>query len=276
MKKLLTILLFSLAFMVPHFAHADISTGEVGEWRFDTGSGSVGFDTSGNGNNLTLVNGVTWVTGQIGPFAESLNGSSQYAQLPSSIFGSYPTSGSTNTYDLSFSAWFKTTTAGVIFSQNDTTAPPSTPSGYVPAIYVDNSGAVRSSMFWHNDVSFQIVSPATTYADGNWHQVVDTYSSGVETLYIDGASVGSQTKAEFSYNPSYNYLLGTSYNNGWSNLSLGGYQYFNGSLDDVRVYNRALSAGDVTQLFAFRPATNQPSTVLISRPVIVKKGLIIK
>lgn len=274
MKKYLITILFVA---MPFFAHADITTGLQGWWKFDEGTGSSAVDSSGNSNTLTLVNGITWVTGIIAPFAESLNGSSQYAQLPSSIFGSYPTSGSTNTYDLSFSAWFKTTTAGVIFSQNDTTSPPSAPSGYVPAIYVDSSGAVRSSMFWHNDVSFQIVSPATTYADGNWHQVVDTYSSGVETLYIDGASVGSQTRSQFSYNPSYNYLLGTSYNGGWPNIPTGSYQYFNGSLDDVRVYNRALSSSDVAQLYAYRPATSvQPAGVVILGSVTVKGGLIIK
>ena len=38
----------------------------VGWWKFDDGAGGTAADSSGNGHNATLVNGVSWVTGKIG------------------------------------------------------------------------------------------------------------------------------------------------------------------------------------------------------------------
>ncbi len=247
-------ILFLILFLfLSSIAHADITTGLVGWWKFDDGSGSTATDSSGNGNDLNLVNGVTWSTGKIGPFAETLNGSSQFAVLPTADFGSYPTSGSTNTYDLSFSSWFKTNSDGVILGQDNNAVPPSTPTGYVPAIYVDTNGNIRASMFWHNSINNQIVS-GSTFNDGNWHQVVDTYTSGVESLYIDGIFINSQSQSQISYSSVYSYFLGTGYVTTWPNTP-SGFFYFNGSIDDARIYNRALTAGDVAELYAYPPSS---------------------
>jgi hypothetical protein len=40
--------------------------GLVGWWKFDEGSGTVAYDSSGNGNDGNLTNGPTWTTGKIG------------------------------------------------------------------------------------------------------------------------------------------------------------------------------------------------------------------
>src|SRR3569623_1006054 len=60
--------------MTPWTAHADINDGLIGHWNFDETSGTVAADSSGNGNNGTLINGPTWVTGQVGSGALSLDG----------------------------------------------------------------------------------------------------------------------------------------------------------------------------------------------------------
>jgi len=234
-------------------APADVTSNLAGHWAFDEGTGSTAADSSGNGNTLTLTNGVTWSGGKIGSNAEILNGTSQYAQLPASAFGSYPTGGSTPTYDLTFSAWFKTTgsaTGDVILGLDDNTIVPSIPSGYVPAIYVGVDGKVHASMFWHNSVSNQIVS-ASAYNDGTWHLLTDTYTAGVERLYIDGSFVGSQTQDEVGFSSTYAYFLGVGYaTTAWSDFGpIGGsWVYFTGALDDVRIYNRALSPTDIKGL----------------------------
>ena len=63
------------------------STGLVGWWKFDDGSGTTARDWSGQGNTGTLVNSPTWVVGKIGG-ALSFNGSNQYiAFSPTSVAG---------------------------------------------------------------------------------------------------------------------------------------------------------------------------------------------
>jgi hypothetical protein len=46
----------------------------VGHWQFDEGSGTIAKDSSGSGNDGTLVNGPTWVAGKVGPHALSFDG----------------------------------------------------------------------------------------------------------------------------------------------------------------------------------------------------------
>jgi len=48
----------------------DITTGLVGYWKFDEGSGTTASDSSGNNNHGTLVNGPTWTTGKVGQALE--------------------------------------------------------------------------------------------------------------------------------------------------------------------------------------------------------------
>ena len=53
----------------------------AGYWTFDDGSGTKAVDSSGNGNTATLINGISWVTGEIGG-AVSANGVNQYVSIP--------------------------------------------------------------------------------------------------------------------------------------------------------------------------------------------------
>jgi hypothetical protein len=53
----------------------------VGWWRFDEGSGTTTFDSSGHGNDGTLVGGATWATGHFGGGIE-LDGATGYVSIP--------------------------------------------------------------------------------------------------------------------------------------------------------------------------------------------------
>jgi len=50
-------------------------------WKFDEGSGTTAGDSSGNGNDGTLVNGPTWVSGRHG-MALSFDGVDDYVEIP--------------------------------------------------------------------------------------------------------------------------------------------------------------------------------------------------
>jgi hypothetical protein len=75
-----------------------------------------------------------------------------------------------------------------------------------------------------------------------WHHVAFTYSSGVVTGYVDGIAVPflQNTFAGAGTLPQYKYGL---------YLATDTSSYFIGSLSDVRVYNRALSAAEIAALY---------------------------
>jgi hypothetical protein len=87
----------------------------------------------------------------------------------------------------------------------------------------------------------QIVSSAS-YNDNNWHHLVDVYNNGTETLYVDGAAVGTQAASEYEYSNTYRYFLGTGDTEEWTNGN-SGWLYWNGTLDEARVSNTARTAG---------------------------------
>ena len=79
-----------------------------------------------------------------------------------------------------------------------------------------------------------------TVGDNNWHQYAGTYdsSSGQMFFYVDGILRGSATTT--------GQLLGSS---GFAVSSLDG-RYINGSADEIRVWNRALSAQEIAVQYA--------------------------
>ncbi len=215
-------------------------------WLFDEGSGSTVADSTGGGYTGTVQGAQSWNSSGHRGSALNFNGSNTYIPIPGPIFSGYPTTGNTSTYDLTFSTWFKTSSVGGIILGQTNTATVGLASGYVPAIYIDNTGKVRASMFWHNNPSNQIVT-SFSYNDGNWHKLTDTYSNGQETLYIDGVQIGSQAQSQTSYSSTYYYYLGAGYGEFWPGLAPAA-DYFNGSLDDVRFYSRALSSNEIDAL----------------------------
>jgi len=215
------------------------TTGLVDLW-----SGQNNGNDSVDSKPATLVNGVTFATGEVGN-AFQLNGSNQYVQLPSNVFP-FPASGTGNT-PFSFQTWFKTSSGGVILGQQ-TSVPFNGPNGWVASLYVDTSGYLRAQMFWTGSVN-QVVSTQKVN-DGSFHMVSVSYNGTTETVYLDGTSIGSlgTTSSPFtqqSYSPTYYYQLGTGETSGWP-AGNGGYYSFNGLIDEAALYNRALSASEVS------------------------------
>src|SRR3989344_5797717 len=240
----------------PKIATVPLSNGLVGYWDFNSGKGTdIAWDLSGNGNNgrLTSMDPATdWVVGKSGlGTALDFDGSNDYVQIPTQPFN-YPecSIGSciTNNYNLTFSIWFRTSSSGGILGQTESASPPSAPNEYVPALYVDSGGNIRASFFWHGDYN-QNTTSGTDYRDNKWHHATAMYTSGVERLYIDGVEVDSQTISQDPYgNNGYVYLLGAAYTNQWPSTNNSWY-YFSGRLDEVRIYNRALSADEIKRLY---------------------------
>ena len=223
----------------------NLQSGLVGHWTFDgpSISGTTVKDVSGSGNNGTMVNGPTPVAGVLGQ-ALSFNGTSQYVSVPDSSSLRLSTA-------LAMALWFRTTSNGsdIGFIRKDTLSG----ARYLYGIQMNGvsngacsthySGGIVAAQYY-NGTCFE--APSTLdLNDGKWHQAVMTISGTTLTLYVDGKFQSSTTITGIQGAPTGATGIGADP----ANSSSGVMGYLSGSIDDVRIYNRALSASEVKQLY---------------------------
>lgn len=192
-------------------------------------------DLSGNNNSGSLFNAPVLNLDNGGSFV--FNGTNNYILLPANFFN--PDSGTPFTVSL----WFKTSAAGIIFGQQNTITPNNS-SGYIPAIYADSNGKIRTSCFWGNSVNNQSVSTLNV-TDNRWHNITVTFASNSHISYLDGNSFDTLTKTQTNYSSVYYYFIGTGTWTGWTSLVFS--PFFNGNIANMFFYNRALSASEIQQ-----------------------------
>jgi hypothetical protein len=207
-------------------AHRDtLTSGLVGYWSFDgpTMTTATSSDSSGQGNHGTLTNGPTKVIGVLG---QAL----RFDGTDDRIVASSPTGLGYGTGDFSWFAWIKPERINdsyeMIWAQG---------SGGIPYLAINNS----SLHFYLSG----IYETTASYITANiWQHVGVMRSGGVMTLYKDGVAYGStSTQSGSISSPDFGYV---------SSYGSGGAHAFKGNIDEVRVYNRALSASEVLQLYA--------------------------
>ena len=201
-------------------------------------------DTRG-GRGGTLVNGATFTTGKVGQ-AFNFDGVNDYVQLPDNLFPYQPSvSGKAQ---FSFEAWFRTTSGGVILGQQNTAALTTTPTGWIPAIYVGTDGLLYAQPFY-----FQPQPPLkSTVAvnDGIFHHIALTFDDVSDdlNLYLDGVLIATKSAPQQDYAASYKYQLGTGYTASWP-AGNGGWYSFTGQIDEASIYGRALTPIEVQAQF---------------------------
>jgi hypothetical protein len=209
----------------------------VGLWHFDEGSGTTSADSSGNGNTASLVNSPTWQTGYVNDAIQT-NGTSSYIQAPlgSSPFGSLSA--------LTAAAWVYVTAAtnGPVFGVTQT--PPG--GGWnMPLLSVN--GTTVYGWIWDQPTKL-----STTVTADAWHLLVLTYDgAGKTTLYVDGTSAGSTTNLG-AVSAAGTSVYWSTYISGAKPAGVN--SYFLGRLDEVRAYNVAMTAAQVTSLYGAKLA----------------------
>jgi hypothetical protein len=88
------------------------------------------------------------------------------------------------------------------------------------------------------------VTSSSTYNDGNWHYAGVTYDGSIIRLYVDGVEIGTKsTTATPETNTSYPLRIGANSNPD------GNVNYFKGEIDEVRVWNRAITSTEVSDQY---------------------------
>ncbi len=210
----------------------------VGYWPFDEGSGGTTADVSGNGNTGTLVGGPVWVLpGQVGSAALSFNGSTQVVTLGASAI--LRPAGA-----VTAAAWIKASAAQLAFPMIVTDGDSTGLTGY--NLYLSNPGGqgvadfiVKDSGGWGT-----CSAPGTTNLKDNlWHHVAGVYNGTAIQIYVDGTLQNTVTcgAGPINYGASPAGEIA-------KKIDAGINDYFNGAIDDVRVYNTALSAAAIASL----------------------------
>lgn len=151
--------------------------------------------------------------------------------------------------DFSIQAWIKTLPGAsqqmVFLSKTEL----GVTTGY--ALAVSSAG---NAFFFDSAPSPPYATGTSLVNDGNWHQVVGVYHAGIGgtvQLYVDGSLQSTQTANAIGSN-SGDFLVG-GYTQGSSDVAS-----FTGFVDEVRVYNDALSAADVSSLYQTPSANAVP------------------
>ncbi len=227
------ILLFGLA-LAP-----SVQAGLVGWWRMDETAGIIAMDASGNGYDATVSGTATWAAGHLGG-ALRLAGSPNYVQLP--IATPLSTMGA-----MTFSAWVDWTNPGTwarVFDFGTGTN--------VNMFLTRNSGTqVRFAITrGGSGAENQTTGNQAVIAGWGWHHwaVVLDPVARTHTLYLDGAQLAQNSAATLFPRD-----LGTLTNIWLGRSEYGADPYFNGYLDDVRLYDEVLSVAQVHRIATGKP-----------------------
>jgi hypothetical protein len=214
------------------------SNGLVGWWPFNGNA----VDESINTNDGT-VNGATLIADRFGSNGKAyiFDGVDDYIDINNST-------SLANVPDLSISAWVKLTNintndAGIVtkwFFSNNIVCNNSSFDSYMMAIF--NNSYISSTNV--NTMAGNNVSSNLIYFDNVWHHLVFTHDQLIGgKFYIDGSLVATQNTTG-AICPSTNNLLF-----GADNYQGSIYRYLNGALDDIGIWNRALTPSEITGLY---------------------------
>ena len=235
------------------------TSGPVGEWKLDESGGTTAVDSK-NGFNATVFGGAQFGTGKLGRALNLNNGAAgtggKYAEMPSNA-----TLDDIQEGDYTISAWFfaysvpsNTTVENrnwAIVSKN----------GQNMGLFYTNGQVFTARHYLGGDILVEANS--TTFAPNAWHHLagVVSKSAGSVKIYVDGALKGSGSFTAGTASKEYNsrpFRIGKNTTT-WA---------ADGKVDQVRIYSRALSQAEVTDLF-----NESSSTPTAGRfPVSMSKG----
>jgi hypothetical protein len=221
-----------------------LSNGLVGYWKMDETSWTVDcsttsvLDSSGNGNNgKSCPTSTGPAGGAAGKFGNggSFDGSDDRVVVPR-------TTALEPTTQVTLSAWVNASafaSPGRIFFKSDNSG---------NAVYSLDTNSTTVRFVIRNSSSTAVtVSSSTTLSTSTWYHLVGTYDGTTANLYINGRldSSGSLAGPLSTYSASRDLGIGA--------VDTGS-QFWNGKIDEARIYNRALSSDEVRQLYTYAPS----------------------
>ena len=210
--------------------HALLGSNAVGVWNFDEGAGTTLTDISGYGNNGTLNKGANgtgldWVSSDIGGTALQFDGVDDYVNVSNSA-SLNPTTA------ITIETWLKL--ASDSLSGQSIVNKWATTMSYQFRVYPANSLDAAIN----NGTISSTIKVSTPMIGGIWYYVVYTFSFDAEKIYKDGILLKEETPTVLNINVTTNTVrIG---HDRW-----GTEKYFDGLIDNVRIYSEALPSTEI-------------------------------
>ena len=228
-KKLLCTACFVFVLSLASIASAEL----VAHWPFDDGSGTVARDVTGNGNDGTLNGDPQWVSGMYGVGLE-FDGD-DFVDCGNNDILNFGTN------DWTITAWIQTTQIdrGTVFANGGDNG-----GGVRYTLATHEANADRMTLTTDDDSTKAQALGATVVIDGQWYHVA-AMRAGTETrVYVNGVLDGTNTVPagyDLAGTSQHNSLIGamTTHTDG-SLIKL-----YIGIIDDVRIYNTALTESEL-------------------------------
>ena len=220
----------------------DLTTGLQGYWALDEGSGTIARDSSGKGNTGTLQQGATWTAGKLAG-ALQLDGVNDHVNIPHS------SALNIGGQQITLSAWIRfastgawQTVVGKVNADNSHTTPYFTymlgvNSRNRPMMFVAVGGATSR---------VYVVARQRLIA-GNWYHLTGVYDGTQLKIYVNGVLEGSKAETRALTQRTSSVRIGA----GGSVT-----QPLKGLVDDVRIYNRALSDSQISAVSSHTGSTS--------------------
>jgi hypothetical protein len=226
--------------------YANLTDGLIGYWKLDEGDGAVFADSSANGL-AGDVKEAQWIPGKFG--MALLFDNSHYSLIP------YREPLNRVSQQLTAAAWVK---------------PSAAPQSNFALIFDRPSSSQSVFENWALQIKSGIWSASVTVAEEKtkyrflkgppiqpelWTHLAMTYDGTTITLYVNGARVSQVTVNDgpITYSENRDLVVGANINMGTKIVDS-----FKGAVDELRLYERALSADEIAELFRYEPAS--PST----------------
>jgi hypothetical protein len=212
----------------------------IARWRFDETSGPTAFDDVGSLDG-TLAGGAVFVPNGIDGGAIRLDQATQSLVNMGNVLGL-----ATLPASFSISAWFRTLRAGnsdqFIVAKHQAMSL----NGYILGAN-QNAGitsAVGRAWLYVSSPFNAVPTSTTVVANEEWHHVVGVYNppAGQFSIYVDGGPAEASVASSTHNDNAAPFMIGAINNPGPSGV-------FTGDIDDVRVFNVALSAAEVQALW---------------------------
>ena len=210
-------------------------------YRLGEASGSRVYNYAGFSDataNATVTRGISGAIAGDANAASGFNGTDAFVTTATPIAGP-------NTFAIE--AWFNTTSTlgGKIVGFGDRNVGQS--QNYDRHVYMDPSGKILFGVY---PGTTRVVQSASSYNDGQWHQVVANLGPTGMQLYVDGVRVGQRSDTTF----------GQGYKGYWrigGDTSWSGNDYFAGSIDEVAIYTTPLTSSQLNAHYVSSGRTSQ-------------------
>ena len=210
----------------------------LGHWKLDETSGTTAYDATAQQNNGTLLGGFTFGGNSVPGHSNTALSFDGYNDL---VRAGNPSDGS---LDMGFSSFSVSNWFYITSNQNKwqyfVNKAAGGATGYGVGIDYTNKVVAR-----FKTSSSNVTCEGPVPSSGVWHHVVAVYdrSNNQISLYLDGALEATAAIGSGSLDNNYDFQIGAY---GYGSVPA---NFFKGALDDVRLYDKALSASEVSTLF---------------------------